>query len=107
ASFGFPDGESCLRAMMEIARLGVVAQNFGLDPRQQKTALTRMESASAMDAAWSVFRSARSPVDGALQVLKMGLAGRNFLKKAVYSAHFSTEGLSDHEAKLKLAEVRA
>ena len=27
ASFGFPDGESCLRAQMEIARLGVVAQN--------------------------------------------------------------------------------
>lgn len=106
ASFGFPDGESCLRAQMEIARLGVVAQNFGLDPRQQKTALTRMESASAVEAALSVFRSAKSPVDGAVQVLKMGLAGRNFLKKAVYSAHFSTEGLTDAEAKLKLAAVR-
>ena len=46
-SFGFPDGESALRAMMAVARLNVCAQNFGLDPRQQKTALTRMESASA------------------------------------------------------------
>jgi FAD/FMN-containing dehydrogenase len=35
SSFGFPDGESCLRALMETARLGVVAQNFALDPRQQ------------------------------------------------------------------------
>jgi hypothetical protein len=93
--------------MMEIARLGVVSQNFGLDPRQQKTALTRMESASTFDAAKSVFRSARNPVDGALQLARMGLAGRNFLKNASYSAHFSVEGLNDTEAKAKIAEVRA
>lgn len=106
-SYGFPDGEKALRAMMEIARLNVVAQNFGLDPRQQKTALTRMESASPVEAARSVFLSARNPLDGALQVARMGLAGRNFLKNAVYSAHFSTEGLTDAEAKQKLAVVRA
>jgi FAD/FMN-containing dehydrogenase len=106
-SYGFPDGESALRAMMAVARLNVVAQNFGLDPRQQKTALTRMESASSLDAAKSVFLSARNPVDGALQVMRMGIAGRNFLKKAVYSAHFSTEGLTHAEAKQKLAVVRA
>jgi FAD/FMN-containing dehydrogenase len=107
ASYGFPDGISALKAMMAVARLNVVAQNFGLDPRQQKTALTRMASASPIDAARSVFLSARNPLDGALHVMRMGLAGRNFLKDAVYSAHFSTEGLSDAEAKQKLACVRA
>jgi len=106
-SFGFPDGESALNAMMEIARLGVVAQNFGLDPRQQKTALTRMESASTWDAAKSVFQSARNPLDGLSQLARMGIAGRNFLKKANYSAHFSVEGLSPAEAKAKISEVRA
>jgi len=106
-SFGFPDGVSALNAMMEIARLNVVSQNFGLDPRQQKTALTRMESASSIEAALSVFRSARNPVDGALQVMRMGLAGRNFLKNAVYSAHFSTEGATAVEARQKLALVRS
>jgi len=106
ASFGFPDGESTLTAMTEIAKLGVVSQNFGLDPRQQKTALTRMESANPFEAAKSVFVSASNPLDGAIQVARMGLAGRNFLKNAVYSAHFSTEGLTDKEAKLKLAAVR-
>jgi FAD/FMN-containing dehydrogenase len=105
-SFGFPDGARALTAMMEAARLNVVAQNFGLDPRQQKTALTRMETADPLDAAKSVFLSAKNPLDGALQVLRMGLAGRNFLKHAVYSAHFSTEGLTDAEAKQKLAVVR-
>lgn len=106
ASFGFPDGERALLAMMETARLNVVAQNFGLDPRQQKTALTRMESTSSVEAALSVFRSARNPLDGALQVARMGLAGRNFLRNAVYSAHFSTEGLSNAEARQKLVHVR-
>jgi hypothetical protein len=106
-SFGFPTGENCLKALMEAARLGVVSQNFVLDPRQQKTALTRMESASPLEAAKSVFLSAPNPLDGAVQVMRMGLAGRNFLKNAVYSAHFSTEGLTAAEAKLKLAAVRA
>jgi FAD/FMN-containing dehydrogenase len=106
ASFGFPDGESCLDALMDNARLGVVAQNFGLDPRQQKTALTEMASTNPIDAALTVFRSSRSSIDGALQVAKMGLGGRNFLKKAVYSAHFSTEGLTNAEARSKLAHVR-
>jgi len=106
ASFGFPDGERCLEALMSAARLGLVAQNFGLDPRQQKTALTRMESANSLEAAKSVFLSSRNPLDGAVQVLKMGIAGRNFLKNAVYSAHFSTEGTTNAEAKLKLAELR-
>jgi FAD/FMN-containing dehydrogenase len=106
ASFGFPTGENCLKALMEVARLGVVSQNFGLDPRQQKTALTRMESANPLDAARSVFLSAPGPLDGVLRVARMAVAGRNFLKNAVYSAHFSTEGLTNPEAKLKLAVVR-
>jgi glycolate oxidase len=105
-SFGFPDGESTLQAMVEIAKLGVVSQNFGLDPRQQETALTRMQSANSLDAAKAVFLSARNPVDGMLQLARMGLAGRNFLKNAVYSAHFSAEGLTNAEAKAKIAEVR-
>jgi len=106
ASYGFPDGESTLQAMMEIAKLGVVSQNFGLDPRQQETALTRMQSTNPFEAAKSVLTSARNPLEGLWQLAKMGLAGRNFLKNAVYSAHFSTEGVNDSEAKSKLVEVR-
>jgi len=106
-SFGFPNGENALNAMMEVARLGIVAQCFGLDPRQQKTALTQMESSNPFDAAKSVMRSARNPIDGLLQRTKMALAGRSFLKKANYSAHFSVEGVSNGEAKAKIAQVRA
>jgi FAD/FMN-containing dehydrogenase len=38
--------------------------------------------------------------------MRMGLAGRSFLKNAVYSAHFSTEGVTNAEARSKLAHVR-
>lgn len=106
-SFGFPNGENALKAMMEVARLGIVAQCFGLDPRQQKTALTQMESTDPVDAAKSVMRSTRNPLDGLIQLTKMALAGRGFLKKASYSAHFSVEGASDGEAKARIARVRA
>jgi len=106
-SFGFPNGENALKAMMEVSRLGIVAQCFGLDPRQQKTALTQMESTNPIDAAKSVMRSARNPLDGLMQLTKMALAGRSFLKKASYSAHFSAEGVTKGEAKAKIAQVRA
>jgi D-lactate dehydrogenase (cytochrome) len=66
-----------------------------------------MESTHPIDAAKSVMRSARNPVDGLIQLAKMALAGRNFLKKASYSAHFSAEGVTDGEAKAKIAQVRA
>ncbi len=106
-SFGFPNGENALKAMTEVARLGIVAQCFGLDPRQQKTALTQMESTDPIDAAKSVMRSARNPVDGLIQLTRMALAGRSFLKKASYSAHFSAEGVTSAEARAKIARVRA
>ncbi len=105
-SFGFPDGERCLTAMIEAARLGVVAQNFAMDPRQQKGALDRMASANTWEAARSVFRSARHPLDGVLQVARLAAGGRNFLRGASYSAHFSTEGATIAEAREKLAVLR-
>ena len=55
----------------------------------------------------AVFNAALNPVDGLIQVAKLGLAGRNFLKNASYSAHFSVEGVSTAEAKVKIAAVRA
>ncbi len=105
-SFGFEDGERCLHAMIEAARLGVVAQNFAMDPRQQKGALDRMASTSPWAAAGSVFRSARHPLDGLLQVMRLAAGGRNFLRGANYSAHFSTEGVSPAEAREKMAALR-
>ena len=105
-SFGFPDFEHLFQAMRDVAKLGVVSDNHGLDPRKQKTAIMEMENTNPLAAAKSVYLSSRNPIDGLIQLLKMGVAGRGFLKKAAFSGHFTTEGINAKEAKIKLAEVR-
>ncbi len=106
-SFGFPDFEHLFLAMRDIAKLGVVSDNHGLDPRKQKTAIMEMENTSSLAAAKSVYLSSKNPLDGLFQLMKMGVAGRGFLKKAAFSGHFTTEGINNKEAKIKLAEARS
>ena len=105
-SFGFQDFEHLFYAMRDISKLGLVSDNHGLDPRKQKTAIMEMENASTVAAAKSIMKSSRNIFDGVTQLMKMGLAGRAFLKGAAYSGHFTTEGINAKEAKMKLAEVR-
>ena len=106
-SFGFPDFKHLFLAMSEISKIGVISDNHGLDPRKQKSAIMEMENTNPLVAARSVFLSSKNPVDGLLQIMKMGLAGRGFLKKSAFSGHFSSEGINDKEAKIKLAAARS
>ncbi len=39
--------------------------------------------------------------------MKLGFAGRAFLKKSAFSGHFTSEGINNKEAKIKLAEARS
>ena len=105
-SFGFQNFDDLFYAMRDISKLGLVSDNHGLDPRKQKTAIMEMENASAFAAAKSIMKSSKNPFDGITQLMKMGLAGRGFLKNATFSGHFTTEGINAKEAKIKLAEVR-
>lgn len=106
ASFAFDTFDKMADAMVEIGKLGIVSEQFGMDPLLQKGALARMATTALIPAIKSVLKSSRGPFDGILQVIKMGLAGRSFLKKANYLSHFTTEGVNKTEAKIKLAVVR-
>ena len=106
-SYGFPDFNTLFTAMSEISKTGAISDNHGLDPRKQKTAIMEMESTNPLMAAKSVFLSSRHPLDGLLQIMKMGFAGRGFLKKAAFSGHFAAEGINNKEAKIKLALARS
>ena len=66
-----------------------------------------MENTNSLMAAKSVFLSSRNPLDGLLQIMKMGFAGRDFLKKAAFSGHFAAEGINNKDAKIKLALARS
>lgn len=106
ASFGFETFEKMAAGMAAAAREGVVADNFGLDPRLQQGQLGKTNAKDAVAAAWAVARTARNPVEAGLKLLKMAAAGKRFLAGHNYSAHYTVEGVCQAEINAKLALIR-
>lgn len=106
ASFGFDTFENMSAGMAAVAREGVVADNFGLDPRLQQGQLGKTSAKDAMAAAWAVAKTARNPVEAGIKLLKMAAAGKRFLAGHNYSAHYTVEGVCQAEINAKLALVR-
>ncbi len=105
-SFRFPDFDAMFAGMHAVAKLGINTVNFGLDPRLQQGALGRMATRDALAAARSVFATARNPLDGIVQVVRMGLAGRRFVSADEYALHYVVEGVDRAAAKAAAAAVR-
>lgn len=105
-SFGFRDFESLAAAMEAAAKEGLCVINFGLDPRLQQGQLGKASVASGLDAARHVFGNARNVFDGLGQVLRIGLAGRRFLKGAIYSGHWLVEGIDPAAARSAAGRLR-
>lgn len=105
-SFGFRDFESLAAGMTAAAREGLNTLNFGLDPRLQGSQLGKATVADGLKAAAAVFRSSRSPLDGIVQVAKIGRAGRAFLKGSIFSAHYIVEGIDRAAVRSSAARLR-
>ncbi len=105
-SFGFNDFPSMAAGAAAAARLGVVSDNFGLDPKLQQGQLGSQDTGQKVEAAKAVFGAARNPLDGLVKLIKMGIAGESFLKAYPYSMHFNVEGYSKAEVATKLDLVR-
>lgn len=105
-SFGFESFDAMAAGMIAAAREGVASDNFGLDPKLQQGQLGSTSTTDALHAALAVYKTARNPLDGAVQLGKMALAGKRFLKGFDFSAHFGAEGYSRAEVAAKLAIVR-
>lgn len=106
ASFGFTDFHRMARAMESVAKEGVVSENFGLNPLLQKAWLGRTNMKQSVDAALAVFKNSRNPIEGTAKLIRMAVAGKSFLEKAEYSAHFIVEGKDASHARSLLAAVR-
>ena len=106
ASFGFNDFDAMSDGMGAAARTGVVADNFGLDPKLQQGQLGSTSTKDAVQAVWAVLKTSRNPIDGFVRVLKMAAAGKRFLTGFDYSAHYVVEGGSQAEVNAKLGQVR-
>jgi FAD/FMN-containing dehydrogenase len=106
ASFGFDGFSSMALAMAAVAREGVAADTFGLNPRLQRAWLGRTNMKQSTDAAFAVFRNSRNPIEGTVKLLRMAIAGKRFLDRSEYSAHFVVEGVDAGHARSLLAAVR-
>jgi FAD/FMN-containing dehydrogenase len=106
ASFGFADFTGMANCMTAVAKEGVVSENFGLNPLLQRAWLGRTNMKQSFDAALAVFGNSRNPVEGTIKLVRMAVAGKSFLDKSEYSAHFVVEGVDSAHARSLLAAVR-
>lgn len=106
ASFGFDTFESLGKGMAAAAREGVIADNFGLDPKLQQGQLGKTNTSQALAAAWAVAKTARNPLEAGLRLLKMAAAGKRFLAGHNYSAHYTVEGVCQAEVNTRLGLLR-
>lgn len=105
-SFGFKNFEGMAAGMEAAAKEGAVSDNFGLNPRLQKAWLGRTNMKQSMDAAFAVYKTARNPIEGLIKLVRMAVAGKSFLDRSEYSAHFIVEGQDEAHARSLLAAVR-
>jgi len=105
-SFGFSNFEGMAAGLEAAAKEGVVSDNFGLNPRLQKAWLGRTNMKQSLDAAFAVYKTARNPIEGLFKLVRMAVAGKSFLDKSEYSAHFIVEGVDNGHARSLLAAVR-
>ena len=106
-SFGFKDFASLSAGMEAAAKEGLNLTNFGLDPALQQGQLGKADAATAVQSALAVWKTSRGVIDGLTQLVKMALAGRGFLKGAVFSAHWIVDGLDDVSCRAAVARLRS
>jgi len=106
-SFGFKDFNSMAAGLEAAAKQGLNLTNFGLDPALQQGQLGKADAATALQSAFAVWKTSRGVLDGVRQFLKMALAGRGFLKGAVFSAHWIVDGIDDQSCRAAVARLRS
>jgi len=106
ASFGFATHAQLAGAMTDLAREGLVAECFAMDPVLTAQRMKRAGLAKDLQAVKGVVTSARGLGAGLREAARVALAGRGFLDAAPYSMHVGTEGRSEAAVRDALAEVR-
>ena len=106
-SFGFQNFAKLAAGMEAAAKEGLNLTNFGLDPALQQGQLGKADAATALKSALAVWKTSRGIWDGIGQLAKMAVAGRGFLKDAVFSAHWLVDGIDDSSCRAAVARLRA
>lgn len=91
ASFAFDTHRALAAAMTEIARRGLAAECFGMDPVLQRQRMKRESLKKDVEALKGVVTSARGLGRGVQEAVKVAVAGRRFLDEVEYSLHLVVE----------------
>ncbi|MFV3076353.1 FAD-binding oxidoreductase [Niveispirillum fermenti] len=106
-SFGFQTFEEMLGAMAAVAREGVASEAFGLDPFLQKQRLGMGDLKSDLKMLLAVGRAGRGPLESLVQMARIVIAGRGFLDKINYSAHYTVDAFDKDEERSMLRRIRS
>ena len=106
ASFNFTERAAMSSAMAAIAREGVAATCFGMDPILQYQRVKRASTLQGVKAIKSIVTNADSTFTGIRKAMRVAVAGRRFVDDNGYSFHLVIEGRDAASADSKLAAAR-
>lgn len=105
-SFGFESFEKMAAGMAAVARTDTCSEAFGLDPVLMAQNLGRENVEQDFKTLLKVGQAGRGPIDGLVQMARVVLAGRAYLKKVKYSAHWTFDALDRASADAMIAAAR-
>ena len=106
ASFNFTERAAMSRAMGAIAREGVAATCFGMDPMLQYQRVKRASTLQGVKALGGVIKTAETTFSGIRDAMRIAVAGRRFIDDNGYSFHMVIEARDQASAENKLAAAR-
>lgn len=105
-SFAFDDFKAFHAGVRAASREGLEDEHFGLDAALSQGQIGKQDDiGSRLHIAREVLRSAPNVVAGAVQLLRMALAGTQVLASGAYMLHFIVEGANAAEAAAKAQSV--
>lgn len=105
-SFGFETFDGLHKGMAAAAREGLPTEAFGFDSTVMKVFTGGQGLAQDLKTLWAVGSAGRNVFAGAWQMLKIAMAGKRFIDKAEYTAHFVCEARDMREMKTHLQGLR-
>jgi FAD/FMN-containing dehydrogenase len=106
ASFNFDARGKLTRAMTALAREGVAATCFGMDPMLQYQRIRRASLSQGVRALKGVVGSADSTFSGIRRAMRIAAGGRRFIDDNGYSLHLIIEADDAASAEAKLERAR-
>ncbi len=107
ASFEFDGRDDWCRAQVEMGRLGLACELFGFDPNLQAVRMKRASLTADVKSLTNVITKQKGGLlKGLKEGAKVAVAGRKYMDKVAYSAHFMVEGHSTAEVEAKIATLK-